>query len=229
MMLALLLGEAIIISAFILFRRDLPNNILALNIIVTSIIYCLFFIDIISPWIDLNDKASTKVGQLGVRWFFTWVYTILSILVMIISNVSYDLIFSTQLLIQGSVFFLLLLGVILGIQTSEKIKEVFIQESVNQNGIIEMKESIKMLKDRMIDFTDLPEYFITKINAFEENVRFISPVNSEEACELEKSFSETIHEISYAISNYSLNESAIKNNLLKCDRIYQKRKQLLFN
>jgi hypothetical protein len=226
---ALLFGEALIISAFILFRGDLTDNILILNIIVTTIIYCLFFIDILIPWVNFSDKSQRKVGSLGVRWFFTWLYVILAISAMVICNTTFDLIFSTQLIIHGALFFLLLLGLIAAIQTSDKIKEVFIQENANRNGIVEMREAIKQLKDKMIDASELPEYFICRINTFEDNIRFISPTNNEVAYELEHLFSNTINDISYAISNYSMNEKAIESNLKKCERIYQKRKQTQSN
>ena len=57
----LLGGEAIIIAAFILFRGSLAPDVLVLNIVVSSVIYGLFFLDILVPWINLNDKQGKKV------------------------------------------------------------------------------------------------------------------------------------------------------------------------
>ena len=59
----LLGGEAINIAAFILFRGSLAPDVLVLNIVVSSVIYGLFFLDILVPWINLNDKQGKKVGS----------------------------------------------------------------------------------------------------------------------------------------------------------------------
>ena len=97
---ALLGGEAIIIiAAFILFRGNLSDNILVLNIVVSSIIYGLFFVDILVPWINLGDKSQKKIGSLGVRWFFTWFYAITAIAVIILGNSVYEWRFSLQIII----------------------------------------------------------------------------------------------------------------------------------
>jgi hypothetical protein len=97
--LLLLFGEILIITAFILFRGDLADNILVLGIVVSSIIYGLFFVDILVPWIDFRDKSQRRVGSMGVRWFVTWLYAIVAIAVMIIANIiALDWTFATQLI-----------------------------------------------------------------------------------------------------------------------------------
>ena len=223
---SLFLGEILIIAAFILFRGNMPNNILVLNIVVASLIYGLFFMDMLIAWTHSGEKSDHRIGAMGVRWMFTWMYAILAIAVMIISNVWLSIAFASQLVAQGVAVFLLLLGFIAAIRSSEKIKEVFVQQKDSRNGLIEMKKAISNLKDRMNTFSDLPEYFITRINTLEENMRYISPANNQEAYALESSFASTINDIAFATSNFSMNEEAIESNLKKCERIYQNRKQI---
>jgi hypothetical protein len=224
-----LFGEVLIIAAFILFRGDLTDKILTLNIIVTSIIYCLFFIDILIPWIDFSDTSQRKIGSTGVRWFFTWLYAIVAISAMIICNTLYDFNFFTQLIIHGALFFLLLVGFIILIQTSDKINEVFLHQNIDRKGLLHMKDTIRLLKDRMMDSPELPEYFINRVNILEDNIRFISPANNKEAYELERIFVEKINNIAYSISNFSMNEKSIESELNKCERIYQNRKHIHSN
>jgi hypothetical protein len=226
---SLLLGETLIIAAFILFRGNMEDNILILNIMVATIIYSLMFIDILIPWIDFGDNSQRRIGSIGVRWLVTWLYSFSAIAVMVICNRLFAYTFTTQLLIHGALIFLLLLGFIAAIHSSDKIKEVFVQENNNRSGIIEMKKAISNLKDKMNSFSDLPEYLTNRINTLEDNIRFISPSNNQEAYELERSFSNTINEIAYAISNLSMNEEAVESNLRKCERIYQNRKQIHSN
>lgn len=226
---ALLLGEAIIIASFILFRGNLADNIQVLNIIIVSLIYSLFFIDILVPWTDFGDRSQRKIGSIGVRWFFTFLYAFLAIAAIIICNVVLDFAFSTQIIIHGVLIFLLLLGFIAAIHSSDKVREVYVQENKNRNGIVEMKSAMVSLKNKMVDLSGLPEYFTSRINTLDENIRFISPSNNQEAYALENLFVETINDIGFAISNFSMNEEAIESNLKKCERIYQNRKNIYSN
>jgi hypothetical protein len=89
-----------------------------------------------------------------------------------------------------------------------------------------MKKAMVILKDKINDTANLPENFIQRINSLEENLRFISPSDSSEAHNLERSFVETLNEIKFAVSNYSMNEEQIRNNLNKLERIYQNRKNI---
>ncbi|MDD2285314.1 MAG: hypothetical protein PHQ11_07950 [Paludibacter sp.] len=223
---ALLGGEAIIIAAFILFRGSLATDILVLNVVVSSIIYGLFFLDIIVPWIDLNDKMGRKVGSLGVRWFFTWLYGITAIAVMLVGNLAYEWSFTLQIIIHCVLLFFLILGFVASLHSREKVQEVYQQETFNRNGINEMKMAMRGLKDKMIDSPNLPDYFIREINKLEDSLRFISPTENADAQGLEQQFISVINDIEFAISNFSMNEESIGRNLKKAVRIYQSRKNI---
>jgi hypothetical protein len=227
--LALLGGEAIIIAAFILFRGSLTDNILILNIVVSSLIYGLFFVDVLVPWINPGDKSQKKVGSLGLRWFFTWLYAILAIAVMIAGNRAYEWSFNLQLIIHCALVFLLILGFVASFTSSDKVREIYRQETFHRNGITEMKNAMRGLKDKMNDSSDLPESFTGRIQTLEENLRFISPANNNDAYELERQFANTINDIAFAISNFLMNEEAIESNLKKAEKIYQNRKSIYSN
>ena len=226
---ALLGGEAIIIAAFLLFRGSLATDILVLNIVVSSVIYGLLFLDILVPWINLNDKQGKKVGSLGVRWLFTWLYAIAAIAVMLVGNLACEWSFALQIIIHCVLLFFLILGLVASLHSGDKVQEVYQQETFNRNGINEMKTAIRDLKDKMNDLPNLPEYFIRKINTLEDSLRFISPTENAEAHGLEQQFIRVINDIAFAISNYSMNEEAIGSNLKKAERIYQIRKSIYSN
>ena len=221
-----LFGEALIIAAFLSLQGNLPDDILILNIVVVSIVYGLFFIDILVRWIDFKDKSQRRVGSMGVRWLVTWLYAIVAIAVIIAANVGYDLTFSAQLIIHGVLLFLLFLGLLGALHVSDKVQQVHQIETANRSGVTEMKKAMVNLKDKINETSNLPEDFIRKINALEESLRFISPTENSEAYELERTFIDTIHAIAFALTNYSLNEQQIEHNLKKCERIYQNRKQI---
>ena len=224
--LLLLFGEALIIAAFIIFRGETADNIFILNIIVSSVIYASFFVDILVPWIDFSDKSQRQIGSLGLRWFFVFFYAILAIATMICCNRVYNLPFATQLIIHGILFFLLLLGLLGAIHSGDKVKRVYEQDTENRSRLIEMKDAMRNLKNRMNHIDGLPGAFTRQIDALEEDLRFISPSNNQEAHELETAFVKIINDIGFAVSDFSMNQEKIESDLKKIERIYQNRKNI---
>lgn len=224
--LLLFFGEAIIISAFILFRGETADDILTLNIVVSTIVYGMIFLSFRTPWINLKDKTQKQVGALGIRWYIIWLYAVCAIVTMIAANIALELVFTTQLIIHCTLLFFLFLGMLASRHSADKVKEVYEQQTAHRHGITEMKNAMRDLKDKMIGMSNLPDYFIQQINTTEENLRFLSPSNNQEAYGLEHSFVETINEIEFAISNYAMNEERITDNLKKLERTFQNRKSV---
>jgi len=227
--LLLLFGEAILITAFILLRGETPDNMLVLNILVSTVIYALFFLNFRTPWSDLNDRSQKQIGTIGIRWFTVWFYSITAVAVMLAANLALELSFVIQLVIHFVLLFFLLLGVLASLHSSNKVKDVYDQETANRSGIFEMKKAMLVLKNKISETAGLPDDFIKRINALEESLRFISPSENSEANALEQSFIESISDIRFALTDYSLNAEQIESNLIKCERLYQNRKNMYSN
>ncbi|MCD8044195.1 MAG: hypothetical protein LUH10_14170 [Tannerellaceae bacterium] len=228
-LLLLLFGEAIIIVAFILFGGDTANNIFGLNLGVSLFVFGLLSLNYGAPWIDLKDNTQKQIGALGINWFVISTYAFVTVLTMILSNVVWELSFKLQLILQCVWLFLLLLGMSASRYASDKVNTVYVQEAKNRRGIQEMRTAMRQLKDKIVDLDGLPQPFLHRINALEENLRFISPSNNSEAYELEQSFVETTDSIKFAISDYSMNEERVESDLKKLERIYQYRKNINSN
>jgi hypothetical protein len=224
--LLLLFGEAIIIAAFILFRGNTPDNILVLNIVVSTLVYGLFFCNFRAPWIDLKDKSQKQIGAIGISWFAMWFYAIAAVVAMLVANLAYELSFELQLIIHCGLLFFLLLFVLFSRHSADKVAEVYNEQTANKNGILEMKRAMLALKAKISETADLPDNFVHKINSLDESLRFISPTENNEAHDLERSFVKTINAICFAIQDYSYNEEQIEDNIKKCERLYQNRKNI---
>jgi len=140
-----------------------------------------------------------------------------------------ELSFNIQLIIHCVLLFFLLLGIFLVHHASDKVKEVYQIETTNRNPIVEMKKAMQNLKDKISETADLPDAFIQRINALEEGLRFISPTENSEAEEMERAFIQITNELRFAISDFSMNEEQITNNLKKLERTYQNRKNIYSN
>lgn len=227
--LLLLFGEAILITSFIFFRGNTPDDILALNIVVSTVIFGLIFLNYKISWINLEDKSQKQIGAIGIGWVAVGVYTTLAIATMIVSNLLLNFSFFTQLIIHAALLFFLLLGIWVTNHTADKTQKAHEQETKNRSRIDEMKNGVRSLKDKINSTDKLPEYFTKRIDVLEENLRFISPANIAEAIEMEDTFIATINEIKFAISDFSMNEEKIESNLKKLERIYQNRKNIYSN
>lgn len=224
--LLLLFGEVVLVAAFTLFSGDLASNILALNIAASSVIYGLFFVDILVPWVNFSDKSSRSVGSMGVRWLATWLYAVAAVAVMVAANAVYSAAFSTQLAAHVILVFLLLLGLLGASHASHRARQVHAAEAANRSGAVEVKKAMAALKDKISETADLPEDFIGRVNTLAENVRFISPADNREARSLEQSLADTINAIGAALPSYSLNEQQIESRLKKCEQLYLNRKHV---
>lgn len=227
--LLMIFGEAIILTAFILFRGDIETNILIMNIVVTSLIYGLFCVDILVSWINTGEKSQSKAGSLGLRWFVTWIYALSAIAVMILCNTVFEIVFLTQFLIHSILLFFLLLGLMGVSHASNKVEKVYNREIKNSEGVNEMRKAIRELKEKMSVTDSLPPYFTGRIRTLEENMRFISPSNNQEAIELEKTFVTTMNNMRIALTDFKENEEKITDDLKKCERLYQNRKTIYSN
>ena len=66
-----IIGEILLIICFLQFGKKFPSDILTLNIVVSTIIYFLVFVDLLFPWINLKDKTQKQIGSIGLKWFFS--------------------------------------------------------------------------------------------------------------------------------------------------------------
>ncbi|MDX9920571.1 MAG: hypothetical protein RB289_11415 [Paludibacter sp.] len=226
---ALLGGEAIIVAAFVLFRGNLADNVLVLNIVVSSLIFGFLFVDILIPWVDLSDKTQKRVGSLGLRWFFSWLYALAAIALMLLANVAFAWVFTLQLILHSILIFMLTLGFVASFAASDKVEEVYGHEIMQRSAIEELKNAMRDLKNKLNELPGLPDSFVRRVETLDEGLRYIAPANSVEAYELEHAITQIVRDISYAVTDYALNEEAIDAYLRKAERTYQNRKSIYSN
>lgn len=224
-----LFGEALLIFCFLHFGKNVQSEILTLNIIVSTIIYCLLFVDALLPWINLKDKSQKQIGSIGLRWFFSFFYLILAIGVMIIFNFVKPIHFTNQIIIHGLLFFLLLLGLFMAFSSSDKVREVYIEEKQNRDRIDEIKKATKELQLKLDAMNNIPAEIVNRINELQENLRYLSPSNSSDAIGLESKFVEEMRALSSCFADNPINIEKIISNIKNCERTYKERKQVFSN
>jgi hypothetical protein len=228
-LLLVIFGEALLILSFLHFGRNVQTEILTLNIVVSSIIYCLLFIDIIVPWVNFKDKSQKTIGSIGLRWFFTFFYTLLAVGAMVVFNSVKPIHFSNQIIIQGILFFFLLLGYFMAFSSSDKVREVYVEEKQNGDRVDEMKKATKEIQLKIDQMKNIPTDIINKLNDLQENLRFLSPCNNSNAYELEAKFVEEMRALNGCFFDIPLNIEKINDNIQNCNRTLKERKQVFSN
>lgn len=145
---------------------------------------------------------------------------------MIIFNTLSPIPFISQLIIQGILLFLLLIGLFLAFSSSEKVQEIYQEERQILNKIDEMKKTTRELQLKLDRMTDIPVDVILRINNLQENIRFLSPCNNNRATELEKQFVEEMRMLHDCFVDIPLNIAKIQDNIKNCERTYKERKQV---
>ena len=219
-------GEALIIICFLYFGRNFPQNILTLNIIVSSVIYLLYFSEIILPIGNFKDRSQRTIGSIGILWFFNNLYTILAIAGMIIFNAVYAINFNTQVIIHGILLFSLFLGFYFALSASQKVHDIFTAEDQNRSRLEEMKKITGNIQIRLAQLKDVPPAVTDRITALHENLRFISPNNQKDAVDLELNFTREIRLVQDDLFEMPVNYERITVNLQNCESIYKERKQM---
>ncbi len=221
-------GEALIVAAFLMFFSDLlPSDVLVLDVFVASVVYWLFFIDLIKPWTPENDPSQKRASSLGVRWFFTIVYDIAAIAAMIYFAVAL-LPFKIQLLVQLALLLFVLLGLLLASRTAARTQKVWQDEQQQRAGREDMRKVLQELKNAA-EMSGTPQSVVDEIASLCDEVRYISPANTNEAADLEYQFVDSARQIQFAFREYNMNKDAIANQLAKCKRILQQRKSIYSN
>ncbi len=227
--LLLLAGEALIIICFLYFGNNLDTNILALNIIVSSIMYSLLFIDILFPTVDFRDNSQRTIGSIGLRWFFTFFYILSAIGVMVVFNIIKPIDINSQIIIQCILVFLLLFGMYFSITSSHKVPEVFMEEKLNRSRLEEMKKATNDVLLKLDRIKAKPQDLISRLTSLKENLRFVSPCNNNDAFELEKTFIAEMKTVQDCLLEIPINYDRIIENIQNCERTYNERKQIFSN
>jgi hypothetical protein len=222
-------GETLIIICFLFFGKSLSQDVLILNIIVSSIIYSLYFVDILIPLVDLKESSHKAIGSLGIRWLVTIAYTIAAITAMVILNMTVPAGFYSQLLIHAILFFFLLLGLFSAFSASEKVKQVFINEKEILERINDMKKATKEVQLKMDQMREIPSEIIIRITSIQDNLRFISPSDNREAVELESTFINEMNMVKDCLFEIPPNHQRITEYIEHCERTCKERKQIFSN
>ena len=229
LILLLIAGEALIVSSFLFFGRHADQNILILNMIISSVIFLLWFAERFVPIIDVADQSHKDVGSIGLKGVFTLVYAFVAIGVMVVFNLFKPIDITSQILIHCTLFFFLLVGLYFTFYSSQKVKDDYISEAENRNPLIEMKKTTGVVQKDLGQMDGIPAGLIAKLDDLYEKLRFISPSDNKEAHDLENQFLKEMQAIRHYLAETPPDFDKILAALNLCEQAYKERKQIFSN
>jgi hypothetical protein len=229
LILLLIVGEIILILSFLHFGKNLSSNLLILNIFVSTIIYSLFFIEILLPVVDFKDKSQSRIGAIGIRWFSTNFYIMSAIFIMIYFNSVKPIEVNSQLIVHLILIFFLSMSFFFSKTASNKVNEVFLKEEENSSNLEVIKSAIKKIQFKLETLENIPSSITSSFKTLQENYRFISPSNNQIALELEKEILTEINSVYDYLFLNPINYEKINLKIQKCESIYKERKQISSN
>ena len=216
--LALAICEAGMIAAFILFRGETPTNVTVLNITVSTVILGLLFIDLARPW---NDEHTARLGSMGVRWTVTFLYAAAAIVAMTaLHNHSFRL----QLLVQGGLVALLLLGFVAVLATKERITAVHVDEKQKVADRDSAKRAWRDLLEKMDAQPGFPPEVRERTGRLVEELRYLTPTDNPEAQDADRQLEEGATQMGRLMGDMQLNAGTAEQTLAQCERLLKRRR-----
>lgn len=233
--LAAVIGEAIIVTLNILFGEDLPDNVVVLNIIVCTLACVCSGWWLFVKWDRSEDTIGTWVGTLGVNiWGFS-TYSTLSITALFVMNLhstvdtfsdTYPVEFKYQLLVQGTLFMFLVISRFFSYTVAGQIENVHTKEQALVAGLDEMKAATRRLQDAAFMCEQMDPSLRSMLDDIQLNLRYLSPVKSSEAREIENDYVSRVNALIPAFINYKMNEESIARQLGLLKHLVDNRKKI---
>jgi hypothetical protein len=219
-------GVLLVVAGWLLFGDKTDKNIFIMNMIVSGVVYCVVFAGFVLPKKD--DKAQSRIGSLGVRWFALTSYAVATIVVMFLSD-HYGWEFNIRIYIHCILFVLLILGLLLVMRSAKKVVTVHAEETVNRSYVNRMRKVTDDLYNYMLDKGGFSANATSRVESLLGEIRFVSPANSDEARELEEKFVEVIEQAHIMASSYTFSEEQFLIEMARAERTLKRRKSVYSN
>lgn len=186
-LITIVLGFAIIVGGFLLFKEYFEERVLWLDIIAACAVYGIAALYLVFPLIGRDDEAGKDVGMLGINITFLYICSFVSIAMIavgIISQVS----FKIQLIVQICALFILCMGKFLSLHTGEQVERVYHQEHVQLSG----KRSVREAAAQLLSFAEInglsDATLLGRLRTLAEETRYVVPSTEQAATNLDNIF-----------------------------------------
>lgn len=223
-LLALLLGYVVLVGAFIIWGGQVPKDVMILDVVMSCVIYTVFAETTFFPMLNLRHKSHKEVGMMGLHYSSIILFAIVSVIVMAV-GITYRFSFFSQLIGQLIALFVLFVWRTATLHSGEKIEQIYKEEQT----LIQNKDKLSLQMERLVDImrttANIDPLVAERIGVINEELRFISPSNQQQALILEEELIGKIRVMSIMFKDYEANKENIDMEVEQLGYILEKRKK----
>lgn len=222
-LIVLLLGLGLIAAGFFLFARGGDDErVFWLGMISVGLMYSVNVIHAFD-FFGSQSKFESGLGGLGVKMFFLPLYSVLVIAIVLLS-IHYEVEFRYQLYGQSILIFLLIVSLFLVQLANTHANSVQVEQDHSAKSKAEILNVLREFELWCLREPDSAVTVIGMVKSLMEEVRYISPTNSQEATEIDGEVLENLKE-AFDLSKREQAPDA-ESILRKCQSLIQARKKL---
>jgi|JI102314A2RNA_FD_contig_61_3078258_length_1797_multi_2_in_0_out_0_1 hypothetical protein len=219
----LLAGLALIFTGFFLFVPEVKrNDVFWLDLSTVCLVFIVSSLTELGLF-GINFDFEKQVSGLGIRLVYIRFYSLLAITIITIGYFA-DVHFRYQLFFQLLAAFILLVGYFFSHFSSGKAMSVQVEQDMERKG---KDEILRALNQFDILFTgDLTKWLREKqkINFLKEDVRYLSPTNSQSAADIDSEIANTIQQAYAKAREKNEGGTEVISLLNKCEELLKLRK-----
>lgn len=218
-------GELLIVLGFLHFSRFTPARIVTVNIVVTSIIFLAYMLNLLWPGYNFSDRSHKTFAGLGISGISILLYTIAAIALMIEMNGILPQSFSTQLIVHAVLIFLPGLAIFFSLTATDKAAAVY-QEQAYQKASLEIARRLAGSIGEKSQRTSLPPPVKDRLTKISADLRYVSPAGTANAAQLEDQLLGKLEQLDAILSLPAPDEQKINELVLDFESLYRQRKQV---
>lgn len=211
-----LVGEAILIAAFMNFGQNDQQSHLILNLIVSTIILTVIVVSSFGK----NERSAKKGVGKGMRWFFTLTYAFLAIGAMLYFGFANPVDVLTQIIIQLIILSVLLMGMWGAFKPVKKTESSNQYQKLEQNQLMMIRNSIGFARTRAEKRRDIPVSIINGIKELQDEANSISPINEYVALKMEGRIMLEINQIVKYLRDDSVDLKRLQATVKYCSKLF---------
>lgn len=225
-----ILGELIICFILYEFKDHMGTPNFVLSLIAASLAFLFLLVKLFNPIPNSKeDKEQKWVGSLGIKVWASFIYLVGTGLVIFYCNRTIPVVpFKYQLIIHLALLAILVISQVFSITASDKVGEVYRKEQATVDKLKQLKLSVKHMQLNMSMYKEIPPEVKDRINGFDEALRYITPVLTSEAQDIEDKMLNITQNLNISFKQYQVNKSFIDNSLDMFDQLLKYRKTIRY-
>ncbi len=221
------LGELIIFFVLHEFIDHMGTPIFVLNFIFASLAFLFLLLRLFNPLADTEDKEQKWVGSIGINLAASTCYLIGTGLAIYFCNAPTPVVpLKYQLLIHVALIAFLIISRFFSSTSHEKVGEIYRKEQATEDKLNELKLSVKRMLLNLSMYDGIPPEVKDRINSLDESLRYITPVLTEEAQDVENKMLDITQNLNISLKQYQVNKSFIDKSLDMFEELLKYRKTI---